>query len=184
MLTWSAIWSNVNWFLIYSCICFLFFPTVSTKYPQYKRVQHPMVLDFSESFEHFVHCRHRAYPPCGRAGLSNPGPIEKSDRKSCRTFLAGALGLEFQVSGIYGVFETFVFLKHHFHPIYSIIFNCSFCVFPLKGNRKGKNMGNKQVLTTPQYTRVWASHLINRDAHKKGGRRILCNFTEIRSYQA
>ena len=111
-------------------------------------------------------------------------PTEKSDSKSYRTFLAGALGLEFQVSGIYGVFETFVFLKHHFHPIYSIIFNCSFCVFPLKGNRKGKNMGNKQVLTTPQYTRVWASHLINRDAHKKGGRRILCNFTEIRSYQA
>ena len=111
-------------------------------------------------------------------------PTEKSDSKSYRTFLAGALGLEFQVSGIYGVFETFVFLKHHFHPIYSIIFNCSFCVFPLKGNRKGKNMGNKQVLTTPQYTRVWASQLINRDAHKKGGRRILCNFTEIRSYQA
>ena len=111
-------------------------------------------------------------------------PAKKSNTEWCWTFLAGALGLEFQVSGIYGVFETFVFLKHHFHPIYSIIFNCSFCVFPLKGNRKGKNMGNKQVLTTPQYTRVWASQLINRDAHKKGGRRILCNFTEIRSYQA
>ena len=111
-------------------------------------------------------------------------PSKNAKCKSTWRFLAGALGLEFQVSGIYGVFETFVFLKHHFHPIYSIIFNCSFCVFPLKGNRKGKNMGNKQVLTTPQYTRVWASHLINRDAHKKGGRRILCNFTEIRSYQA
>ena len=99
-------------------------------------------------------------------------------------FLVREAGLEFQFGGIYGIFETFVFLKHHFHPIYSIIFNCSFCVFPLKGNRKGKNMGNKQVLTTPQHTRVWASQLINRDAHKKGGRRTLCNFTEIRSYQA
>ena len=117
---------------------------------------------------------------------SNPSPpqIKKQIPKWVSAFLAEDEGFEFQVSGIYGVFETFVFLKHHFHPIYSIIFNCSFCVFPLKGNRKGKNMGNKQVLTTPQYTRVWASHLINRDAHKKGGRRILCNFTEIRSYQA
>jgi len=116
------------------------------------------------------------------AGLARNG---KQKRDSLSTVsLVREAGLEFQEPGIYGVFETFMLIKHVFCLIYPIISNCSFCVFPLKGNRKGKNMGNKQVLTTPQYTRVWASQLINRDAHKKGERRILCNFTEIRSYQA
>ena len=60
-------------------------------------------------------------------------------------------GLEFQVSGLYVVFETFVFIKRTFCIIYPIISNCIFCFYPIKGSGKGKNKGNKQVIFTLQY---------------------------------
>ena len=48
-------------------------------------------------------------------------------------------GLELNSAGIYRAFATFIFKKNHFCHIYPIIYNCSFCAFSLKGNRKGKN---------------------------------------------
>ena len=51
-------------------------------------------------------------------------------------------GLEFQIFGIYGVFETFVYAKHIFCIKYPIFSNCSFSPYPVKGSGKGKNKGN------------------------------------------
>jgi len=52
-------------------------------------------------------------------------------------------GFELRFSFAYGVFETFVFIKHRFCFIYLNISNCSFYTNPLKGNLKGKNMGKQ-----------------------------------------
>ena len=54
-------------------------------------------------------------------------------------------GLELNSAGIYGVFATFIFKKNRFCHIYPIIYNYCFCMFSLKGNRKGKNKGNTKV---------------------------------------
>ena len=51
-------------------------------------------------------------------------------------------GFELRYFKIYGVFETFVFIKHRFCFIYPNISNCSFYTNPLKGNLKGKKKGN------------------------------------------
>ena len=51
-------------------------------------------------------------------------------------------GFELRYFEIYGVFETFVFIKHLFCFNYPIIFNCLICANALKGNLKGKNKGN------------------------------------------
>ena len=40
-LIWSAIWSSSSCRLMYSCICFLFRPTVSTKYPLAQKWRSP-----------------------------------------------------------------------------------------------------------------------------------------------
>ena len=69
-------------------------------------------------------------------------PQKTPSAKSTWRFLAGALGLEFQVSGIYGIFETFIRTKQRFCIKYPIISNCSFYIFSLKGNDKGKIWGN------------------------------------------
>ena len=50
-------------------------------------------------------------------------------------------GLEFQESGIYGIFETFMLIKRAFNPIYPIISNRIFYPYPVKGSGKGKNKG-------------------------------------------
>ena len=52
-------------------------------------------------------------------------------------------GLEFQISGIYGIFETFFRTKCLFCIKYSNISNCLICANALKGNLKGKNMGKQ-----------------------------------------
>lgn len=52
-------------------------------------------------------------------------------------------GFELRHFVTYGVFETFVFIKHRFCFIYPNISNCSFYTNPLKGNLKGKNMGKQ-----------------------------------------
>ena len=63
-------------------------------------------------------------------------------------FLVREAGLEFQGSGIYGIFATFVFANRVFCPNYSIISNQNFCIYPIKGSGKGKNKGNQtQSLT-------------------------------------
>ena len=51
-------------------------------------------------------------------------------------------GFELRFSCVYGVFETFVFIKRWFCFKYPIIFNCLICANTLKGNLKGKNKGN------------------------------------------
>ena len=48
---------------------------------------------------------------------------KKSVDKNRQTFLAGALGLEFQVSGVYGIFKTFIYTKRLFCIKYSNISN-------------------------------------------------------------
>ena len=58
------------------------------------------------------------------------------------SFLAGALGLDFQVSGIYGIFETFIRTKYPLCFKYSNISNWIFYPYPVKGSGKGKNKGN------------------------------------------
>ena len=55
---------------------------------------------------------------------------------------AGALGLEFQVCGIYGIFETFICTKPPFCIKYSNISNWILYPYPVKGSGKGKNKGN------------------------------------------
>ena len=57
--------------------------------------------------------------------------------------LAEDEGFELRHFVTYGVFETFVFIKHRFCFIYPSISNCSFYTNPLKGNLKGKNMGKQ-----------------------------------------
>lgn len=56
--------------------------------------------------------------------------------------LAEDEGFELRHFVTYGVFETFVFIKHRFCFIYPNISNRSFCANTLKGNLKGKNKGN------------------------------------------
>ena len=51
-----------------------------------------MCMDFPTAYQTCP--RHVWYPHFVRAGLSVLCHAEKSDSKSCRTFLAGALGLE------------------------------------------------------------------------------------------
>ena len=62
-----------------------------------------------------------------------------------RFFLVREAGLEFQESGIYGIFETFILIKHVFCLIYPIISNWIFSSYPVKGSGKGKNKGNTKV---------------------------------------
>ena len=56
--------------------------------------------------------------------------------------LAEDEGFELRFSYVYGVFGTFVFIKHWFCFNYPIISNCLICANALKGNLKGKNKGN------------------------------------------
>ena len=51
-------------------------------------------------------------------------------------------GLEFQDSGIYGTFKTFIRAKRPFGIKYSNISNWYFYPYPVKGSGKGKNKGN------------------------------------------
>jgi len=57
-------------------------------------------------------------------------------------FLVREAGLEFQISGIYGIFETFIRTKHPFCIKHSNISNWIFYPYPVKGSGKGKNKGN------------------------------------------
>lgn len=59
-----------------------------------------------------------------------------------RFTLVREAGLEFQVSGIYGIFETFIRTKCLFCIKYSNISSYVFYPYPVKGSRKGKNKGN------------------------------------------
>jgi hypothetical protein len=69
-------------------------------------------------------------------------PSKKSNTEWCWTFLAGALGLEFPIFGIYDIFETFIYTKFPFCIKYSNISNWYFYPYPVKGSHKGKNKGN------------------------------------------
>ena len=59
-----------------------------------------------------------------------------------RDFLVREAGLEFQVSGVYGIFKTFIRTKSLFCIKYSNISNWHFYPYPVKGSGKGKNKGN------------------------------------------
>ena len=66
---------------------------------------------------------------------------QKRDSLSAVSLVREA-GLEFQISGIYGIFETFIHTKRPFCIKYSNIPNWYFYPYPVKGFRKGKNKGN------------------------------------------
>ena len=56
-------------------------------------------------------------------------------------FVVGVSVFELCYFGIFGIFKTFIRANSLFCTNYSIISNCIFCSHPLKGNLKGKNMG-------------------------------------------
>ena len=73
-------------------------------------------------------------------------PLDEAKKKTdilsdIRFSLVREAGLEFQESGIYGVFETFIRIKVPFCIKYSKISNWIFYPYPVKGFRKGKNKG-------------------------------------------
>ena len=59
--------------------------------------------------------------------------------------MAGALGLEFPIFGMYGIFETFIRVKRLFCIKYSNISSWIFYPYPVKGSGKGKNKGNNYI---------------------------------------
>jgi hypothetical protein len=63
-------------------------------------------------------------PVCGLVPpFQVPFPSKKSNTEWCWTLFAGAPGLECQVSGVYGIFKTFIRTKSLFCIKYSNIFN-------------------------------------------------------------
>ena len=74
--------------------------------------------------------------------FSNFWIIKDPETVKLRGFLVREAGLEFQISGIYGIFKTFIHAKCPFCIKHSNIYNCYFYPYPVKGSGKGKNKGN------------------------------------------